>query len=71
LVGNIKKNIWASLKKKGIRRIQTKKELEELINHRNITNYVKAQRLSWFGYVNRMPETSVVRKIYKWKPSTD
>jgi hypothetical protein len=26
--------------------------------------------LSWFGHTNRMPETSVVRKIYQWKPFT-
>jgi len=30
-------------------------------------NYVKAQRLSCFGHINRMPETSIVRKIYKLK----
>jgi len=54
----------------GIWRIKTNKELDELINHRNVINYVKAQRLSWFGHINRMPETSIVRKIYKWKPST-
>jgi len=47
----------------------TSKELNELINHLNIINYVKAQRLSWFGHINRMPETGIVRKIYKWKPS--
>jgi len=40
------------------------------MNLRNIINYVKAQRLGWFGHENRMPETSIVRKIYKWKPST-
>jgi len=28
----------------------------------NIINYVKVQRLSWFGHINRMPETSIVRK---------
>jgi hypothetical protein len=39
-------------------------ELDELIKHRNIINYVKAQRLSWFGHINRMPETSTVKKIY-------
>jgi hypothetical protein len=49
-------------------RIKTNKELDELIKHRNTINYVKSQRLSWFGHTNRMPETSVVRKIYKWKP---
>jgi hypothetical protein len=45
-------------------------ELDELIKQQNIINYVKSQRLSWFGHIYRMPETSVVRKIYKWKPFT-
>jgi hypothetical protein len=26
--------------------------------------------LSWFGHINRIPETSIVNKIYKWKPFT-
>ena len=26
--------------------------------------------MSWFGHINRMPETSVVKKIHKWKPFT-
>jgi len=55
---------------KGTWRIKTKKELDELIKHWNIINYVKAQRLSWFGHINRMPESSIVKKIYKWKPFT-
>ena len=45
-------------------------ELDELIKHRNIINYVKAQRLSWFGHINRMHETSIVKKIHKLKPLT-
>jgi hypothetical protein len=44
--------------------------LDELTKHRNIINYVKAQILSWFGHMNRMPETSIVKKIHKWKPFT-
>jgi hypothetical protein len=51
-------------------RIKMNMELDELIKHQNIIKYVKSQRLSWFGHINRMPETSVVRKIYKWKPFT-
>jgi hypothetical protein len=51
-------------------RIKTNTELDVLMKHRNIINYVKAQRLSWFGHINRMPETSIVKKIYKWKPFT-
>jgi hypothetical protein len=38
-----------------ILRIKKNKEWDELIKHRNIINYVKAQRLSWFGHINRIP----------------
>jgi hypothetical protein len=31
-------------------RIKTNIELDELIKYQNIMNYVKAQRLSWFGH---------------------
>ena len=55
---------------KGIWRIKTNKELDESIKPRNIINYVKAQRLSWSGQINRMSETSMVKKIYKWKQFT-
>jgi hypothetical protein len=50
--------------------IKTNIELDELIKHRNTMNNVKAQRLSWFGHKNRMAETSIVKKIHKWKPFT-
>ena len=50
-------------------RIKTN-ELDELIKHRNIINYVKSLRLSWFGHIKRMPEISIVNRIYKWKPFT-
>jgi hypothetical protein len=54
----------------GIWRIKTNMELDELIKHRNIINYVTAQRLSWFGHTNRMAETGIEKKIYKWEPFT-
>ena len=44
--------------------------MDELIKHRNVINYVNALRLSWFGHINRMPETSIIKKIHKWKPFT-
>ena len=55
---------------KGIWSIKTNKELDELHKHRNIINYVKTQRLSWFGHINRMPDASIVKRIHKWKPFT-
>ena len=44
--------------------------MDELIKHRNVINYVKAQRLNWFGHINRIPETTIVKRIHKWKPFT-
>ena len=38
------------------------------IRHKNIINYIKAQRLSWFGHLHRMPEERMVKRVYKWKP---
>ena len=67
----ILKEIFGPTKEaKSIWKIKTNKELAELIKHRNIINYFKAQRLSWFGHTNRMPETSIVKRIHKWKPFT-
>jgi hypothetical protein len=42
-----------------------------LIKDKNIVNYIKAQRLSWFGHVQRMPDNRTVKKIFNWKPLTD
>jgi hypothetical protein len=49
---------------------KTNEELDKLIKHKNIISYIKAQRLSWFGHVQRMPYTRTVKKIFNWKPLT-
>ena len=41
-----------------------------MIKHKNIVSHIKAQRLSWFGREQRMPDTRTVRKIFKWNPLT-
>jgi hypothetical protein len=43
-------------------------ELDKLIKHKNIINYMKARRLSWFGHLHRMSEERMVKKVYKCKP---
>jgi hypothetical protein len=48
--------------------IKTNNELDKLIRHKNIINYIKAQRLIWFGHLHRMPEERMANKVYKWKP---
>jgi hypothetical protein len=45
----------------GTWRIKTNDELDKL-RHKNIINYIKAQRLSWFGHLHRMPEERMVKK---------
>jgi hypothetical protein len=59
---NIKENqIW---------RVKPNEELDKLIKHKNIINYNKAERLSWFGHVQRMSDTRTVKKIFNCKPLT-
>jgi hypothetical protein len=51
----------------GTWRIKTDEELDNLIEHKNIIHFIKAQRLRWLGHVERMPEERDVKKIYIWK----
>jgi hypothetical protein len=51
----------------GTWRIKRNDELDESIRHKNIINHIKAQRLSWFGYLHRMSEKRMVKKVYRWK----
>ena len=43
-------------------RIKTNEELDKLIKHKSIVNHIKAQRLSWFGHLQRMPDTRTVKE---------
>jgi len=47
----------------GTWRIKTNDKLDELIRHKNIINHTKAQRLSWFGHLQRMPEERMVKRV--------
>jgi len=62
----ILKRIFGPTKENQIWGIKTNKKLDKLIKHKNI-----AQRLSWFGHVQRMPDTTTVQKIFKWNPLTE
>jgi hypothetical protein len=42
--------------------------LDKIIKHKNIINFIRAQRLGWLGHIERMQETRMVKKIYSWKP---
>jgi len=49
--------------KDGTWRMKSNEELNRLTGNKNI-NYIKAQTLSWFGHVHRMPDNSMVIKKY-------
>jgi hypothetical protein len=60
----ILRKIFGHTKENEIWGIKTNEEPGKLIKHKNIVNYIKAQRLSWFGHVQRMPDTRTVKKIF-------
>jgi hypothetical protein len=42
--------------------------LDQIIKHKNIINFIRAQRLGWLGHIERIQETRMVKAIYSWKP---
>jgi hypothetical protein len=66
----ILRGIFGPTKENQLWRFKTNEELDNLIRHKNIVNHIKAQRLSWFGHIQRMPDTRTSKKLCKWNPST-
>jgi len=67
----ILRGIFGPTKENQIWRIKINEELDKLIKHGNIVNYIKALRLSWFGHIYRMPDTRTNKKVFKWNPLTN
>ena len=55
--------IFSPMRENQLWRIKTNDELDKLIKHQNIINHIEALRLSWFGHVQRMPDSRTVQKI--------
>ena len=55
--------------KDGTWRIESNEELNRLTGNKNIINHIKKQRLAWFGHLHRMPDNSMVKKVYEWSPA--
>jgi len=47
---------------------KSNQELDKIIKHKNIINFIRTQRLGWLGHIGRMQETIMVKAIYSWKP---
>jgi hypothetical protein len=57
----ILRRIFGPTKENQIWRVKTNEEIDKLIKRKNIINYIKAQRLSWVGHVQRMPDTAQLK----------
>jgi len=62
------RKIFGPTYENGSWRIKTNEELDNLIKHENIINFAIAQRQRWYGHIERMQETRMVKAIYSWKP---
>jgi len=47
-------------------RIKTNQKFDKLIKHKNIY-FARAQRLGWYGHIERMQQTRLVKTVNSWK----
>jgi hypothetical protein len=52
-------NIWT---------IRNNVEIDKLIEGADIVRFIKAQRIKWLGYIQRMDQARQTRKLLDWKP---
>jgi hypothetical protein len=45
------RKIFGPTNENGIWRIKTNQELDQIIKHKNIINFITAQRLGWLGHI--------------------
>jgi hypothetical protein len=65
------RRIYGPTKEKdGTWRTKSNEELNRLTGNKNIINYIKEQRLVWFGHVLHTPDSCMVKKkVYEWSPA--
>ena len=42
--------------------------MDKLIKHKDIIDFARSQRLGWYGHIERMQETRMVKATYFWNP---
>ena len=62
------RKIFGPNNENGIWRIKTNQELDEIIKSKNIINFIRTQRLSWLGHIERMQGMRMLKAIYSWNP---
>jgi hypothetical protein len=58
------RRIYGPNYKDGERKIRTNREIEELNKGENIVKWIKGQRISWLGHLERMQEHRMPKKIF-------
>jgi hypothetical protein len=64
----ILRKIYGPVKDQDSWRIRTNSELDTLTGGVNIVRYIKAQRLRWFGHIQRLEDDRMVKKLTNCKP---
>ena len=64
----ILRKIFGPTYENGSWRLKTNQELDKLIKHKNIINFARVQMLGWYGHIEIMQETRMVKVIHAWKP---
>jgi hypothetical protein len=62
------RKIYGPVKDRDNWRIRTNSELDTLSGRMNTVRYIKAQRIRWFGHIQRMKDDRMVKKLTNWKP---
>ena len=65
----ILRKIYGPAYENGMWRIKSNQKSDKIIKHENIIiNFAKGQRLGWYGHIERIQETRMVKAIHSWKP---
>ena len=52
----------------GYWRIESDREINDILKGQNIIGLIKEQRLNWLGHFEGMVEDNIAKKIERWKP---
>jgi len=56
--------VWADKYENKERKSRTNRELEEMSKGENIVKWIKGQRISWLGHLDRMEEDRMPKNIF-------
>jgi hypothetical protein len=61
------RKIYGPMVDKGVWRIRYNEQLCKLIGGDDVVRFIKGQRIQWLGYVERMDETAMPKRVLRGK----